>query len=57
MIDRLHLGRHREIVVPALFLAAVSAVGAVVFWLVSRARRARSRRNPVALSAGAAKSA
>jgi Phosphodiester glycosidase len=56
MIDRLHLGRHREIVVPALFLAAVSAVGAVVFWLVSRARRARSRRNPVALSAGAAKS-
>ncbi len=43
-VERLHLGRHREVVVPAMFVAAVLAVLSVVFWVVSRVRRARARR-------------
>lgn len=42
-IDRLHLGRHREVVVPALSVAAVLFVLSAMFWVVSRVRRARSR--------------
>lgn len=57
VIDRLHLGRHREVVVPALFLATVFAVGSVVFWLVGRTRRARAQKASVGLPRGAAKGA
>lgn len=60
VIDRLHLGRHREIVVPALFLAFVSTLGAGVFWAISRARKAKARakaRRPGSLPQGAAKGA
>lgn len=42
-VERLHLGRHREVVVPAMFLAGVFAGLSVLFWLVSRVRRARAR--------------
>lgn len=42
-IDRLHLGRHREVVVPLLSVAAVLFVLSAAFWVVSRVRRARSR--------------
>jgi hypothetical protein len=42
-IDRLHLGRHREVVVPVLSVAAVLFVLSAMFWVVSRVRRARSR--------------
>jgi hypothetical protein len=51
VIDRLHLGRHREVVVPALFFAGVFALGSLAFWAVGRVRRARARKGPVALSA------
>jgi len=44
VIERLHLGRHREVVVPAMFVAVVLAVLSVVFWIVARVRRARARR-------------
>lgn len=49
-IDRLHLGRNREVVVPALMLGALLAFLSVVLWVVSRVRRARHRK---ALSAQA----
>jgi hypothetical protein len=49
-IDRLHLGRNREVVVPALTLGALLAFLSVVLWVVSRVRRARHRK---ALSAQA----
>ncbi len=42
-IDRLHLGRNREVVVPVLSVAAVLFVLSGMFWVVSRVRRARSR--------------
>jgi len=42
-VERLHLGRHREVVVPALFVAGVLATLSVVLWVVSRIRRARAR--------------
>lgn len=42
-IDRLHLGRHRELVVPVLFVGAVAAVLSAAFWIVSRVRRSRNR--------------
>ena len=42
-IDRLHLGRNREVVVPALCLAAVLFALSAAFWVVSKVRRARSR--------------
>ncbi len=43
VIDRLHLGRNREVVVPALFAAAVLFALSAAFWVVSRLRRARAR--------------
>ncbi len=47
VIDRLHLGRHREQVVPALFVMAF-AVAALTVWIVVRRvrRRMRSRTAP-----------
>ncbi len=54
-IDRLGLGRNREVVVPLLFAAAVLFAGSVAFFIVSRVKRARARRNTVAMgSVGAA---
>jgi hypothetical protein len=47
-IDRLGLGRNRELVVPLLFLAVVLAVGAAAAFVWSRVKR--SRRRAVALS-------
>lgn len=43
-IDRLHLGRNREVVVPLLFVGAVMSVLSVALYIVSRVKRARSRK-------------
>ncbi|MEZ4406457.1 MAG: phosphodiester glycosidase family protein, partial [Polyangiales bacterium] len=43
-IDRLHLGRNREVVVPLLFVGGVMSVLSVVLYVVSRVKRARSRK-------------
>lgn len=43
-IDKLHLGRNRELVVPLLFVGGVLSVLSVVLYVVSRVKRARSRR-------------
>ncbi|MBI5516916.1 MAG: phosphodiester glycosidase family protein [Deltaproteobacteria bacterium] len=44
VLDRLHLGKHREVVVPLLWVGLLSAVLSVVFWVVSRVRRRNARR-------------
>lgn len=48
-IDRLGLGRHREVVVPALFAAAVLSFASVVLFIVSRVKRARAKKRSLAL--------
>ncbi len=48
-IDRLGLGRHREVVVPALFAAALLSFGSVVLFIVSRVKRARAKKRSLAL--------
>lgn len=53
-VERLHLGRHREVVVPALFVAGVLATLSVVLWVVSRIRRARARNATAPRSLGPA---
>ncbi len=47
-IDRLGLGRNRELVVPAIFAAVLALVGGVAYFAWSRVRRARRRAVAVA---------
>jgi Phosphodiester glycosidase len=49
-IDRLELGRNRELVVPAIFVSVLLLLGAVVAFVISRVRRSRARRRSVAVS-------
>jgi hypothetical protein len=56
-IDRLGLGRHREVVVPALFAAAVLSFGSVVLFIVSRVKRARARKRSLALGGAGGRAA